>query len=90
MVCVIAGKQREVTTIYEVIEDSEGPVYAVPDYQFTYGNTEKYKGPKSDSCIPKSGYIPDSNVKVEWTQNFKFAPGEVYSCLAPGGNNLST
>jgi hypothetical protein len=32
-----------VTTIYEVIEDKQGAVHAVPDYQFTYGNTAKYK-----------------------------------------------
>lgn len=73
---ITAGKTREVTTIYEVVEDKDGAVYAVPDYQFTYGDTAKYKGPKSASCIPKSGSIPDSNVFVPWASTYKFAPGE--------------
>lgn len=71
-----AGKAREVTTIYEVVEDADGAVYALPDYQFTYGNTTAYKGPLTASCVPKSGSIPDSNVKVPWAQNNKFAPSE--------------
>jgi hypothetical protein len=73
--CCAAGKKREVTTIYEVVEDADGAVYALPDYQFTYGNTTKYKGPKTASCVPSAGSIPDSNVAVPWTHNFKYAPG---------------
>jgi hypothetical protein len=65
-----------VTTIYEVVQDKDGAVYAVPDYQFTYGNTTKYKGPKTASCVPSSGSIPDSNVAVPWKHNFKYAPGK--------------
>jgi hypothetical protein len=71
-----AGSKREVTTIYEVVEDADGAVYALPDYQFTYGNTTKYKGPKTDSCVPSSGSIPDSNVAVPWKHGFKYAPGK--------------
>jgi hypothetical protein len=78
--CVAAGKVREVTTIYEVVEDKDGAVYALPDYQFTYGNTSAYKGPKSASCVPKSGSIPDSNVKVPWAQTYNYAPGEANRC----------
>lgn len=44
--------------------------------QFTYGSTPKYVGPKTASCIPASGTIPNSTVKVAWTSTFKFAPGE--------------
>uniref|UniRef100_A0A383V546 Acetamidase n=1 Tax=Tetradesmus obliquus TaxID=3088 RepID=A0A383V546_TETOB len=75
------GKAREVTTIYEVVEDADGAVYALPDYQFTYGNTTAYKGPLTASCVPKSGSIPDSNVKVPWAQNNKFAPNYDIPCV---------
>jgi hypothetical protein len=74
--CGTGQQKREVATIYEVVEDASGAVYAIPDYQFTYGNTEKYKGPKTASCIPQSGLIPNSTVKVAWTQTNKFAPGK--------------
>jgi len=33
--CCLAGTKREVTTIYEIVQDAEGAAYAVPDYQFT-------------------------------------------------------
>lgn len=33
--CWLAGAKREVTTIYEIVQDAEGAAYAVPDYQFT-------------------------------------------------------
>jgi hypothetical protein len=30
-----AGEKREVTTIYEIVQDADGAAYALPDYQFT-------------------------------------------------------
>eukprot|EP00775_Hariotina_reticulata_P001824 gene1824-2158_t len=78
---VNAGSKREVTTIYEVIEDKQGAVYAVPDYQFTYGNTAKYKGPKTASCIPTSGVLPNTTVPVKWAQNNNFAPEQQHLIL---------
>jgi hypothetical protein len=70
------GKTREVTTIYEVKADKDGAVYAIPDYQFTYSATDKYAGPKTDSCVPKSGFIPDAYVRVNWTSTYKYAPSK--------------
>jgi hypothetical protein len=75
-----------VTTIYEVVEDKDGTVYALPDYQFTYGNTTAYKGPSTASCVPKAGSIPDSNVAVPWTHGYTYAPGGDNSCALPGCN----
>jgi hypothetical protein len=43
-----------------------------------YGNAPNYRGPKTPSCIPRSGVIPQSSVRVPWTQSFTFAPGECW------------
>lgn len=51
--------------------------------QFTYGSTPKYEGPKTASCIPASGTIPNSTVKVAWESTFKFAPSECLLCRQP-------
>ncbi|KAK9815353.1 hypothetical protein WJX72_002191 [[Myrmecia] bisecta] len=71
------GIRREVITIYEIIRDAAGGLlWAVPDYQFVYGNgypesPYKYSGPVSN-CTAEEGMLDRAaNGDVyEWT-NFE-------------------
>lgn len=67
-----SGGRREVATIYEIVEDEEGAAYAVPDYQFIYGNTTRYIGPVSNSCVPATGSFPGSKLNIEWKHLYTY------------------
>lgn len=70
------GGKREVATVYEVVSDKDGAVYALPDYQFTVGNTSRYEGAKTASCVPPEGQFPDTYIPVPWAnKEYKFRPG---------------
>ncbi|KAK9807208.1 hypothetical protein WJX73_009034 [Symbiochloris irregularis] len=71
------GKPREVVTIYEILRDETGNItWAVPDYQFQYGNyledgktnANGYQGP-STYCLPTEGGYGDTgpNLLANWT-----------------------
>jgi acetamidase/formamidase len=84
---LMGGSTREVTTIYEIITDKKGTaMYAVPDFQFTYGNTPNYKGPTS-SCVPPNGTFPDANMVHAsmghgWSNpDYGYAPGKTVPCI---------
>jgi hypothetical protein len=70
------GEKREITTVYEVVSDSAGAAYLTPEYQFTYGNTEKYAGPKTPSCIPRTTVMPRTYANVTATQTYSYRNGE--------------
>jgi acetamidase/formamidase len=60
------GDEREVVTIYEVVEE-DGEYYIVPDYQFRFSNAAAgYDGPTS-ACAITEGSIPDATTNIEWS-----------------------
>lgn len=40
------------------------------------GNTEKYAGPLTSSCIPKNGIMPNSFVNMASVQTYSYRNGE--------------
>jgi hypothetical protein len=42
------------------------------------GNTEKYAGPKTPSCIPRTTVMPNSFVNVAAVQTFSYRNGEPF------------
>ncbi|KAK9842132.1 hypothetical protein WJX84_007001 [Apatococcus fuscideae] len=68
------GRKREVVTIYEIIkdEDSGDVLWAVPDYQFEYGNylntsqNAAYQGPYT-TCVDTSGNLGSEELPDAWS-----------------------
>ncbi|KAK9837996.1 hypothetical protein WJX74_009260 [Apatococcus lobatus] len=83
------GRQREVVTIYEIIKDegSGNVLWAVPDYQFEYGNymnegsNTAYQGP-STACSSTSGDLGSQEFPNPWSNaQFQFRNNITVPCV---------
>ncbi|KAL4531407.1 hypothetical protein Ndes2526B_g04471 [Nannochloris sp. 'desiccata'] len=76
------GDEREVITIYEVV-DEDGSCYAVPDYQFRFsGGDTGYPGPTTP-CVTANGSVPEAypGFNFEWSNAAEIYSGTNVQCV---------